>query len=171
MTYIPHAICLLYDWTLIVLLIVGNAVVAVSYFAIPIGLLKQSRRLDGLMLPFSRRILLLFGGFIFACGMTHVMQLVVLFVPWYWADMCVVMITAILSIITAFLFVPKVWQLYSTPPISDLIEARASIEKARNARLLQAQHDAVESENDVYSAEALLDALERIDHLVKRLSR
>ncbi|HEY9905038.1 MAG TPA: hybrid sensor histidine kinase/response regulator, partial [Candidatus Sericytochromatia bacterium] len=71
-TFIPHGHCYLWKPELVWLHIMGDALIAIAYYSIPITLVYFVRkRVD---LPFNW-IFLLFGAFIVACGTTHVMEI------------------------------------------------------------------------------------------------
>ena len=78
---------------------------ALSYFAIPIGLLYIVHRKRG-ELPFHW-MFLLFATFIVACGMTHVMGIWTLWNADYWVSGGVKVVTAAASLATAFLLIPS----------------------------------------------------------------
>ncbi|MDB5402150.1 MAG: domain S-box-containing protein [Rhodopila sp.] len=101
--YIPHGVCLLWQPGLLWLDVLSDTIIAASYFTIPFALIYfASRRHD---LAF-RGIFILSGGFILACGTTHVMGVVTLWYPAYWTDGLIKLITALVSIGTAF----AMWQ-------------------------------------------------------------
>lgn len=67
----PHGQC--YEWltSLIALHAVSDSLIALAYFSIPMALVRfVQRRPDA---PFPQ-LFWLFGGFIIACGMTHLME-------------------------------------------------------------------------------------------------
>jgi len=72
---------------------------AAAYYSIPLSLLYIAwHRKD---LPF-RKIYLILGGFIIACGTSHLISIILLWKPIYWLDALTHAITALLSIGTAF---------------------------------------------------------------------
>src|SRR5215470_6082431 len=82
--FMPHGFCLRWDPGLVGLLIAANLGIAAAYFSIPAALVYFVRKRGG-DLPY-RWMFLMFAGFIIACGMTHVMFVVTLFRPFYWAE-------------------------------------------------------------------------------------
>src|ERR1700733_12229216 len=97
--YIPHGVCLLWEPGLLWLHVLSDAVIAFAYYTIPFALIYFiSRRQD---LAF-RGIFLLTGIFILACGTTHVMGVVTLWYPDYWLDGIIKLLTAAVSIATAY---------------------------------------------------------------------
>jgi PAS domain S-box-containing protein len=101
--YIPHGVCLLWEPGLLWLHVVSDTVIAISYYTIPLALIYfVTRRQD---LAF-RGIFVLTGAFILACGTTHVMGVVTLWHPDYWLDGIIKLITALISVGTAY----AMWQ-------------------------------------------------------------
>ncbi|PYE52695.1 GAF domain-containing protein [Deinococcus yavapaiensis KR-236] len=119
-------------------------------------------------LPFDW-VVLAFGLFIVACGLTHVMHVLVRFVPLMWLDGYVRAVTAIVSVATAAALPPLV------PRVSRLLEAErqvaeqrhtlertndALLESVARSELLAALGDALQSATTTREVE--LAALERL---------
>lgn len=99
-TLLPHGYCLSWQPALLLLHIASNALIALAYFSIPVTLwVFVSRRAD---LGF-RQIFVMFGVFILACGITHVMDVWTLWHPDFWLDGWLRLFTAGVSIATAWL--------------------------------------------------------------------
>ena len=76
----PHGICLLWEPELIWLHVTSDALIAAAYFSIPVALsIFVSKRPD---VDFGW-IFWAFAIFIMACGVTHVLSIVTLWVPIY----------------------------------------------------------------------------------------
>lgn len=95
MNYEPHAWCLFWNVPLMSIHVLGDALIAIAYFTIPPVLLGL-RRFFEWQVP--RTALFLFGAFIVSCGITHVMDIVVLIYPLYWAQGVLKLITAAISL-------------------------------------------------------------------------
>jgi PAS domain S-box-containing protein len=97
--YLPHAFCYLSDAKLIWLHVVSDALIGAAYVAISFTLayLVHRARHD---IPFQW-MFLAFGLFIISCGMTHFMEVVVLWKPLYWFSGDVKVVTALASVATA----------------------------------------------------------------------
>ena len=80
----------------------SDLLIAAAYFIIPITLLLfvQKRR----DLPFNW-MFVCFSVFIAACGMTHIMEIITLWKPYYWLSGIVKAITAVASVPTAILLI------------------------------------------------------------------
>ena len=103
--YIPHGHCYLWQRELIGLHIASDSLIAIAYFSIPLSLIYVVfQRKD---LPF-RNICWLFGAFILSCGTTHLMEVWTLWHPVYWLSGSLKLITAVISIYTAFALIPLI---------------------------------------------------------------
>ncbi len=94
----PHGFCLAWQPGLMWLEAVSDLLIAGAYFAIPAALLVFLRRRRDLAF---KPVFALFAAFILACGTTHILGAVTLWVPLYWLDGGVKALTAVLSVATA----------------------------------------------------------------------
>ena len=149
----PHGFCLLWTPGLIWLHAVSDAIIGLAYFSIPLALfwfVRQRRDLE------YRWVFFLFVGFILACGMTHFMTILTLWVPAYGVEGVVKLVTALLSVGTAILLWPLVPKLVALPSPAQLgrlngeLSARV-VEQEHTERLLR------ESEEKVRLANAELE--------------
>lgn len=110
--FMPHGMCLLWKPSILWAMVLGNAVIAFSYFMIPVALiyLVLKRRDIGF-----KWIFVLFGAFILACGFTHIMGIVTLWKPLYGLEALVLVFTAIISLATAMLLWPLLPSLFKIP--------------------------------------------------------
>jgi signal transduction histidine kinase len=132
--FTPHGFCLAWDPALIWLEAVADALIALAYFSIPAALLVFLRRRRDLAF---KPVFGLFALFILACGTTHVMGALTLWVPAYWTDAVIKCITAILSVTTAAVLWPLLPRALALPSPASLRAANAAL-----AREI-AQRDAV----------------------------
>src|SRR5947209_17859220 len=97
--FLPQVFCYLRDQQLIWLHLVSDTLIGVAYVTISFTLayLVHRARRD---IPFQW-IFLAFGLFIISGGMTHFMEVVVLWKPVYWFSGDVKVVTALASVITA----------------------------------------------------------------------
>lgn len=98
--YAPHGFCLIWDQTLIALYWVGNGGIALAYVLIPLGLLYLARQ-TRVLAATPRWVLFEFAGFIICCGMSHVLQIINLYMGWYWVEAIWLNITSFFSLMTA----------------------------------------------------------------------
>lgn len=101
--FIPHGVCLTWSPGLLWSMVGAHAVIALSYYSIPIALLLFLRRQPGLRFNW---VFVMFSLFIFACGTTHLIAILNIWVPAYRLDGAVMMITAGLSAATAVMVWP-----------------------------------------------------------------
>ncbi|MDE1916562.1 MAG: hypothetical protein KGJ57_01835 [Sphingomonadales bacterium] len=122
----PHGYCLLWDPILIWLHVVSDAIVGLSYFSIPVALtVFLARRRD---IEFGW-LLILFAIFIMACGTTHFMSILVLWIPAYGLEGLVKAVTAIASVLTAVLLWPLLPKLIALPSPRQLQEANEQLKR------------------------------------------
>ncbi len=100
--FMPHGHCYLWDPGLVKLHVISDFLIAAAYFTIPFTLINFVRRRRDL--PFNW-MFVLFGVFIIACGMTHVMEIWTLWRPYYWVSGTIKAITALASVPTAILLI------------------------------------------------------------------
>jgi signal transduction histidine kinase len=120
----PHGICLLWEPELIWLHVASDAVIAAAYFSIPIALsIFVSKRPD---VDFGW-IFWAFALFIMACGFTHVLSIITLWVPVYGIEGIIKALTAVASIVTAAVLWPLLPKLLAIPSPSQLRTAEAAL--------------------------------------------
>jgi signal transduction histidine kinase len=123
-TLSPHGICLLWEPELIWLHVVADAVIALSYFSIPVALsIFVSRRRD---VDFGW-VFWAFAIFILACGFTHVLSIVTLWVPVYGIEGLIKAVTAMASVVTAVMLWPLLPKLLALPSPAQLRAAEAAL--------------------------------------------
>jgi signal transduction histidine kinase len=123
-TLSPHGICLLWEPELIWLHVVSDALIAAAYFSIPVALsIFVSKRRD---VDFGW-IFWAFAIFIMACGFTHVLSIVTLWVPVYGIEGIIKALTALASIITAASLWPLLPKLLAIPSPSQLRATEAAL--------------------------------------------
>lgn len=122
----PHGYCYLWDPGLVWLHVVSDALIALSYFAIPGALLWFVRKRRDV--PFHW-MFLLFGVFIIACGATHAIEIWNLWHANYWLAGVVKAVTAAASIPTAILLVQLVPRAVELPSPTQWMPANAALER------------------------------------------
>ncbi len=116
----PHGFCLAWQPGLIWLTAGANLVIAAAYFCIPLALVVLLLRWRNA--PY-KPVFGLFAGFIVACGLSHLLTALTLWVPLYWLSGVVDSITAVLSVLTAIV----VW-----PAIAKIVYADQELQSARS---------------------------------------
>jgi signal transduction histidine kinase len=121
----PHGYCLLWDPALIWLHVISDTIIGLSYFSIPIALsVFLARRRD---IEFGW-LLWLFALFIMACGTTHFLSILVLWVPLYGIEGLVKLVTAAASVLTAAALWPLLPKLIALPSPRQLQQANAALQ-------------------------------------------
>jgi len=95
---LPHGYCLTWNPSLLWTLVVSDALIALSYFSIPFGLWYFAKKRPDI--PY-RWLMVVFGVFIVACGVTHIFDIVNIWQPSYWASAYAKAFTAVISFATA----------------------------------------------------------------------
>jgi signal transduction histidine kinase/ActR/RegA family two-component response regulator len=122
--YMPHGHCYLWQPRLVALHGISDLLIGIAYTAISVTLAYVVYRARD-HIPFQWMVLA-FGLFIVACGMTHFMEVVTLWTPLYWLSGDVKVVTALASVGTAVALPPLV------PRILDLVQAQATAERQRS---------------------------------------
>lgn len=144
-SYWKHGACLLWDPPLLWITVVGHAVVALSYLAIPAGLWWLVRHRPDLPFP---RMFVAFMAFIILCSLTHVMALVNVWWPVYWLTAMVVLTTGLVSALTAVLLARAAPAVLVLPNAAELAELRQRIQ-AEQQRLDIYRHEVVAITRDL----------------------
>jgi hypothetical protein len=124
--FLPHGICILWDKSLLLLHIVSDSLIALSYYSIPLALMLIVRKRRDLAFSW---MFVLFAGFIVACGTTHIMGIWTIWSPVYWLDGMVKALTAAISIITAILVWPLIPKLLALPSPAQLEAANRDLQR------------------------------------------
>ncbi|MDY6781473.1 MAG: PAS domain S-box protein [Cyanobacteriota bacterium] len=118
--FVPHGTCYLWRPGLLGLHAASDAIIALSYFSIPIALVHIARKRPDI--PFNW-LFLLFAAFIVACGVEHLLDIWTLWHPDYWISGTARAITAIASLGTAYAsayFIPEIISLPSSAQMEEV---------------------------------------------------
>lgn len=110
--------------------VTSDLLITVAYYSIPLIMIYFIRRRRDL--PYSG-VAAMFALFIVACGTTHLLSAVTVWLPLYWLEGAVKMITAAASLATALIMVRVVPRALSAPTVSQLqaeIQQRKTAEEA-----------------------------------------
>jgi PAS domain S-box-containing protein len=136
--FLPHGHCYLWRPDVLWLHVSSDAVIAASYYAIPVALAYFVHRRRA-VLPYWW-IPVLFALFIFLCGTTHLLNIWTVWRPDYVVDGIVKLATALASASTAFLVfasLPQAVALRTPIELQAEVEARTADLRAANERLRQ----------------------------------
>ena len=144
--FLPHLYCYMRNPGLVWTHVVADALIAIAYFAISVTLayLVYKGRRD---IPFHW-MFLAFGLFIIACGGTHLMEVVTVWVPVYILSAAVKLFTAAASVTTAAVLpftVPQVLALVQQAKISQQVTAKLRASEERKEALLREVHHRVKN--------------------------
>ncbi len=112
---IPHRHCLGGRRDLLAALVLCNAAIWLAYWSIPWALMR-GRIIRERMPIRARRLYWMLAAFIFACGGSHVMDIVVLWWPAYGVQTAILALTAGISVPTAVLLGREVHAWRRLPP-------------------------------------------------------
>jgi PAS domain S-box-containing protein len=124
--YMPHGYCYLWNSHLVWLHVIADSLIALSYFTIPATLLWFVRKRRDF--PFHW-LFVLFGIFIVACGMTHLMEVWNLWHADYWLSGGIKAVTAAASVSTAIMLVKVAPRILALPGIEQLLQSHSTLER------------------------------------------
>lgn len=151
---------------LIALHVVSDALVAIAYIVIPAVLIWIYTKLKARP---EAKLLYLFGAFIVLCGLTHIDDIIAIWLPAYWFTGAVKLATGLVSIATAVTLTVLAPQILGLGSLAvDLQKAKDEadrLRKAAEARATRAEGDVTELEQAQAALKAALakaeDAKER----------
>ena len=136
--FMPHGHCYFWDPFVLWSHAISDSVIALAYFIIPFSLVEIVRKRNDFKYMW---LVVLFAIFILGCGTTHLMDVIVIWKPWYYTDSIARIITALASIGTAFMLIKITPRLILIPSAEkwrkmneDLRQLNESLEKKVEAR-------------------------------------
>lgn len=144
--FLPHIFCYLRNPALIWTHVISDTLIGLAYFAISVTLayLIYKARRD---IPFHWMVLA-FGLFIIACGGTHFVEAVTVWVPVYVFSAVLKVFTALASVTTAVVLpftVPRMLALVQSAKFSQEATAQLRRSEERKAALLREVHHRVKN--------------------------
>ncbi len=127
---IPHGSCLSWSPVLLWLNVISDLMITLAYYSIPLMLLYFVRQRKDLPYPW---LVAMFAGFIVACGTTHLLSAITIWIPLYWLDGLLKAFTAIISVAAAMLMLWIIPRALSAPSAARLqaeIQQRKAAEDA-----------------------------------------
>ena len=127
---IPHGYCLSWSPLLLWLHVSSDILITLAYFSIPLILIYFLRQKKGLAYPW---LIAMFASFIIACGSTHLLSAITIWIPLYWLDGLLKGLTAILSVASALVMIwvtPRLLSLPSNKQLQEELQRRRDLEDA-----------------------------------------
>jgi PAS domain S-box-containing protein len=133
--YLAHGYCFTWTPSLLWSMVGADAVIAAAYFSIPLAIASFIHRRGDSSLNWVAGM---FSVFIFACGITHVMDIWTIWQPDYGLQAIAKMLTAAVSLVTAIALWPLIPQALKTPAVGQL-----ETESNRVAAIVESSSDAI----------------------------
>ena len=165
----PHGFCLSWAPGLVALHAGSDVVIGLAYLSIPLAIAAFIKMRPDIKYSW---VAYLFVAFILACGTTHLMAILTLWVPAYGIEGLIKLVTAILSIATAGILWPLLPKLAALPSAAEL-ERRVEERTAELARVVEEQK-ATLAQRDLLLREVyhrVKNNLQMVDGLIVMQSR
>lgn len=106
--FMPHDMCINWNLDLLLAFVISDSVIALSYFTIAFLLLKlvNGKKVSPFVIE-HKPIIWLFSFFILACGLTHVLGIISIWIPIYIIESYAKLFTAAISAVTAVTLIRK----------------------------------------------------------------
>ncbi len=163
--FMPHGHCILWKPDLLWLRVGSDAVIALSYYSIPLAIMYFIRRRRDVIYAWIPR---LFAAFILACGTTHIMSIWTIWDPQYWVDAFVRLGTAGISLITAVALWPLMPALLKIPNPKDLEAANRELADLNRELERRVTERTAQLEATALDLEQRAAELEEKTHLLER---
>lgn len=123
--FMPHGHCYLWKDDLVILHVLSDSVISLSYFVIPIVMLSFALRKKDAGL---NKFIWLYIAFIFLCGLTHVNEIINLWHSYYYYSGIIKLITAIISVATVVELIKNKRKILLIPSPEQLINQNRKLE-------------------------------------------
>lgn len=129
--WMPRAHCVADNPIVMFIHIFAELLIGVSYFSIPVMLLYLARKKAEFFRQY-RPVILLFASFIFLCGTTHLVGILMFWYPVYWIDGAIKIVTGIVSLFTAITLFRMAPMILGLPSESELMDAHDRAKRAED---------------------------------------
>ena len=123
--FLPHGYCFTWSPGLLWSMVGADAVIAAAYFSIPLATLSYVRQRPEAT---TKWVAWLFSAFIFACGITHLMDIWTIWHPDYGLQALTKVATAAISLVTAVALWPLIPKALKIPSVQQLRTVIADLE-------------------------------------------
>ena len=162
--FMPHGHCLLWRHDLLLLHVGGDVLTSIAYLLIPIALIRLVKARNDLKFDW---MFLLFAGFIFFCGATHILGIINIWHGYYYIHGIIKTLTGLISMATAILLWRLLPNAIALPSKQALTDKIAELKQAE-----QRLEDANQSlEREVAKRTAQLEKMASTDELTGLLNR
>jgi signal transduction histidine kinase len=146
--YMEHGYCFSWETGLVTTHVAADIATGLAYFTIAAAMFYFAfKRRD---LPFLK-VYLLFAAFILACGTTHFFAAYTVFVPDYWPEGYVKVLTAAISVLSAVVFIPLIPQALTMPSLARTLAENQDLNSQLNKRVEDLQDKTAELERFIYT--------------------
>ena len=171
--FLPHGHCYMWSPGVLWMNVIADILIAMAYFTIPFALLYIARRRRDLSFDW---LVVCFGVFVVACGLTYVMDVWNVWHAHYWLQGVVKLLTAAASVPTAILlwrFLPGILMLPSQRQLRDANESLARANRELEAFTASVSHDLRSPLTTIAGQAGLLELSlpDATDEQKRRLSR
>lgn len=132
----PHGHCYLWDDNLVALHVISDALITLSYLTIPFALIYLVIKRDDLHFNY---MFVMFGIFIFACGLTHLTNIYNVWNGAYWVSGAVKAVTAAASVGTAILVWPLIPKALAMPSNETLRQVNSDLQAQSDLAIKQSR--------------------------------
>ena len=129
--FLPHGYCFTWSPGLLWSMVGADAVIALSYFSIPMAVVSYVRKRPEAS---TNWMAWLFSAFIFSCGITHLMHIWTIWQPDYAVQALTKIVTAALSLVTAIALWPLIPRALKIPSVQRLQTAITELEAEAGRR-------------------------------------
>lgn len=152
--FMPHGMCFLWQPWLILTEVASNTLIALAYFATAgVIVLFFGRRPD---VPNPLLVSLFLFSVFFLCGLTHVLDIVTIWWPFYWAGAMLDVLTAVASVATIVVLGIVLPDLLRSGTVESYLEARSKQVLEEKAADLEEANRTLERLNEDLRQQAIL---------------
>jgi signal transduction histidine kinase len=140
--FIPHGYCLTWNSPLLWITVISDVVMTLSYATYPIGIAYFVwKRKD---LHYRWLYLGFFIAFILTCASTHLMSVITIWLPIYWVEAYIKIVSAFVATATVFAIwwvIPRALKLPSPEELKTALVAAEAANKAKSIFLANMSHE------------------------------